>query len=177
MKIPCPFISRFLITDCKIVGIQLNMQFKFDFHTSDFHTGVWVYISCYQGLTLPSAWVQNKKSFFDWQIINSIISASTWPKTIFLHRQILIFFHGIFSFTSMVTASPLSYLASSTPMRSSNLQVVDTVKVKQGQGCGVWGKYSDNIKFTLAWRSIINFFQHIEVWHGPQIICRCRRQS
>ena len=38
--------------------------------------------------------------------------------------------------------------------------------VKQGQGCGVWGKYSENIKFTLAGRSIIIFLRHLLAFQG-----------
>ncbi len=56
---------------------------------------------------MPSAWVQNKNSLFDRQIIISIMSALAWPQTIFLHESE--YFNMVSSpFPPAVTASPMS---------------------------------------------------------------------
>jgi hypothetical protein len=130
----------------------------------------------YRRLPLPSAWVQNKNSLFYRQMIISVISASAWPKTIFLHRQIRIFYHGIFFFYPCGHSFLNVNLISSTPMRSSTLQEGRQSWSNKVKGVGHGENNIKYGKFTSAWVSIINFFRHIKFRHGPQIICRCRRQ-
>ncbi len=126
---------------------------------------------------MPSAWVQNKNSLFNQQIINSIMSASAWPKTNFLHRQIRIFYHGIFSFSPCGHSFPNVNLTSSTPMHFSTMQEGRQSWSNKVKGVGYGENNIRDGKFTSAWVSIIIFFRHIKVRHGPQIICRCRRQT
>ncbi len=126
---------------------------------------------------MPSAWVQNKNSLLDRKMIISIISASAWPKTIVFHRQIRIFYHGIFSFSPCGHSFPNVNLTSSTPMRSSTLQEGWQSWSNKIKGVGHGENNIRDGKFTSAWVSIINFFRHIKVRHGPQIICRCRRHN
>jgi hypothetical protein len=97
-------------------------------------------------------------------------------QTIFLHRQIQIFYHGIFSFSPCGHSSPNVNLTSSTPMRSSTLQEGRQSWSNKVKGMGYGENNIRDGKFTSAWVSIMNFFRHIKVRHGPQIICRCRRQ-
>jgi hypothetical protein len=63
------------------------------------------------------------------------------------------------------------------PMRSSTLQEGRQSWSNKVKGVGQGeNNIQEDGKFTSAWVSI-NFFRHIKVRHGPQIICRCRRHN
>jgi hypothetical protein len=58
-------------------------------------------------------------------------------------------------------------------MRSSTLQEGQQSWSNKVKRVGYWQNNIQDGKFTSAWESIIIiFFRHINVWHGPQIICQ-----
>jgi hypothetical protein len=104
------------------------------------------HIVIYRRLPLPSTWVQNKNSLFDWQMIIFFYFCIGLAQINFFTPAN----SNIFPWYLLLFPCDHSFPAVKPnifdPMRSTNMQdnrgqTGSTIKVKQGQGCGGGGKH------------------------------------